>query len=78
MNGVLMNSMSVSDRIEFPRSFQLVVCAILTEAAGIVLNRRMIGTLIAVLLFIIAISNVRAQSKQSHGNTDKTRSPFDK
>jgi ABC-type transport system involved in Fe-S cluster assembly fused permease/ATPase subunit len=78
MDGVLMRSMGVLDRIEFPRSFQLVVCAILTEVAGIVLNRRMIGTLIAVLLFIIAISNVRTQSKQSYRNTDKTHSPFDK
>jgi hypothetical protein len=65
------------DGIEFPRSFQLTICAVVTGIAGIVLNRRMIGTVIAILLFILAILNGRIQSKQSDKNADKAYSPFD-
>jgi hypothetical protein len=65
------------DRIEFPRSFQLTICAVVTGVAGIVLNRRMIGTVIAILLFILAILNGRIQSKQPDENADEAYSPFD-
>lgn len=66
------------DDIEFPRSFRLVICAVATGIAGIISNRRMIGTATALLLLILAVLNVRMQSRRPGRSADSDPSPFDK
>ena len=77
MDRILIRNMSISSRTEFPRSLQLVICAVLTGIGAVALNRRTVEMFIAILLIILAFLNIRAQSKRQYENVDEAYSPFD-
>jgi hypothetical protein len=77
MDRILIRNSSILSRTEFPRSLQLVICAVLTGIGGVALNQRISGTFIAILFFILAILNIRTQSKQQYQDMDEAHSPFD-